>query len=274
MNKFFTADDGAKISFTDHGSGQPLLCLAGLSRNSNDFQYLHANFNAARLICMDYRGRGASDWTGAATYTLERESADVLQLLAHLNLNRVAILGTSRGGLIGMGLASVAPQFVAGLCLNDIGPVIETEGLQRIRDYVGLPPAAHDYEQAARDLKTASSGFANVPHARWMQEAKTHFPRDSNGLSLSYDPALRQAFLDSFVVPMPEGWPFFDALSSIPVALIRGANSDLLSARTADEMLRRRPDLIRADVPDRGHVPFLDEPESLDVIQRFSRAVA
>lgn len=270
----FTADDGAKIAFRDTGSGPPLLCLSGLSRNADDFQYLAPHLPDTRLICMDYRGRGASDWTGAETYTLEREATDVVQLLAHLGLSRVPILGTSRGGLIGMGLALTVPDMVAGLCFNDIGPVIDVAGLERIRDYVGKCPDLHSFEQAAAHLKAGAHGFANVDDARWLQEARTHFRQTDIGLTLTYDPALRTAFLDAFTVPMPEAWPFFDALAGKPVGLIRGAGSDLMSRDTALQMRERRPDLHWADVPDRGHVPFLDEPEALQVVRAFLMDVA
>ncbi|KAJ55960.1 hydrolase [Actibacterium mucosum KCTC 23349] len=273
MMPHFHADDGARIHFTDTGDGPVLLCLSGLSRNSDDFQYLRPHLPGIRMICMDYRGRGKSDWTGAETYTLQREGTDVVQLLAHLGLGSVPILGTSRGGLIGLGLALTVPDVVAGLCMNDIGPVIEPEGLERIRDYVGVNPGLPSFDTAAAHLEKGAYGFANVAPDRWVQEARTHFREESDGLRINYDPALRDAFLEAFVVPMPEAWPFFEALNGKPVGLIRGAGSDLMSRETALKMKGLRPDLNWADVPDRGHVPFLDEPEALQVINDFMAVV-
>lgn len=145
MTQFFTTKDGAKLAYSDEGAGLPLLCLAGLTRTMADFNYLRPHLpppqsGQLRLIRMDYRGRGASDWTGH--YTVLREAQDALELLDHLGVAQVAVLGTSRGGLIGMALAAMAKPRLLGLRLNDVGPVIERAGLERIFDYIGRNPAA------------------------------------------------------------------------------------------------------------------------------------
>lgn len=274
MMEHFTAADGARIAYRDEGKGPPLLCLAGLTRNASDFDYLAPHLPGIRMICMDYRGRGASEWTGADTYTLPQEAQDAVGLLDHLGLGAVPILGTSRGGLIGMVLAATVPDRVAGLCLNDVGPEIARPGLERIFDYVGRNPAAKTHEEAAAALARSMAGFEGVPEARWLEEARHHFVATPEGLKINYDPALREAFLAAFEGPAPDLWPLFDALAGKPVALIRGANSDLLSPETAAEMRRRRPDLIFAEVPGRAHIPFLDEPESLAALRAFLGAVA
>ncbi len=268
MIEFFTADDGTKIAYRDSGKGMPLLCLAGLTRNMHDFDYLEPHLNGVRMICMDYRGRGASEYSGPDTYTIPQEAQDAVALLDHLGLGAVPILGTSRGGLIGMALAATVPGRIKALCLNDVGPVIEREGLDRIFDYVGRNPAAKTHEEMAR-LLAYSPGFANVPHERWLQESEHHFKETADGLVIRYDPRLREPFVAAFDVDLPDGWPLFDALEGKPVALIRGANSDLLSFETAAEMQNRRPDIIFANVTDRAHVPFLDEPESLSAVRAF-----
>ena len=266
---FFTADDGARLAYSDEGAGLPVLCLAGLTRNMGDFDYLAPHLSGVRLIRMDYRGRGQSDRTGAATYTVPQEGKDALALLDHLGVDRAAILGTSRGGLIGMLLAAVAHDRLLGLCLNDVGPVIERAGLERIFDYVGRNPAARTHEALAERLPAAMPGFANVPDGRWLEDARRHYEETPEGLRIQYDPALREAFLAAFEGESPDLWPLWDATAGLPVALIRGANSDLLSEGVASEMLRRRPDAIMATVPDRAHVPWLDEPESLDAINAW-----
>ncbi len=263
----FTAADGAAIHYTDEGDGRPLLCLAGLSRNGRDFDYLAPHLPPLRLIRMDYRGRGLSDWTGAETYTILQEATDVLGLLDHLELRSTAILGTSRGGLIGMALAATAPDRIDGLCLVDVGPEVDRAGLDRIRDYVGRRPAARSHAEVAAKLEATARGFANVPRSRWLEEAHRFFVETEDGLDLTYDPALREAFLAVVEAPPQDLWPLFDAACAKPLAVIRGAGSDLLSRATADEMARRCPAMIRAEVPDRGHVPFLDEPESLAAIR-------
>jgi pimeloyl-ACP methyl ester carboxylesterase len=238
-----------------------------------DFDYLIPHLPPLRLIRMEYRGRGASQWTGAASYTVPQEGKDALELLDHLGLPKAAILGTSRGGLIGMLLAAVAHDRLLGLCLNDVGPEIHRPGLERIFDYVGRNPAAKTHADLASRLPRTMPGFANVPASRWLEEAVKHYTQTPDGLQITYDPALRDAFLAAFEGPPVDLWPLWEATAGLPVALIRGANSDLLSQACTNEMRRRRPDMIFASVPDRAHIPFLDEPEAVAALRAFVAAV-
>ncbi|PPB82291.1 pimeloyl-ACP methyl ester carboxylesterase [Albidovulum inexpectatum] len=270
---YFTASDGARLAWRDDGAGPPVLCLAGLTRSGRDFDFLVPHLvHRFRMIRPDYRGRGDSEWTGGATYTVEREARDVLELMDHLGIDRAAIIGTSRGGLIGMALAAGAHGRMAGLCLNDIGPVIERAGLERIKDYVGRNPAARSLDEIARKLPAAMPEFRNVPPERWRAFAERQYEETPQGLRIRYDPELRQSFLQAFSAPPADLWPLFDACAGLPLALIRGANSDLLSPETVAAMRARRPDMIVAEVPDRGHVPFLDEPEALAAIDAWLEA--
>jgi pimeloyl-ACP methyl ester carboxylesterase len=269
----FTAEDGARLAFRDTGEGLPLLCLAGLTRSMADFDYLVPHVPPVRLIRMDYRGRGNSDWTGPATYTVEREGRDALALLDHLGVQKTAILGTSRGGLIGMVLGAVARDRVLGLCLNDVGPEIARDGLTRIFDYVGRNPAGKTIDGFA-DRLSRTPGFDRVPMSRWLEEARKLAVETPEGLRIPYDPALREAFLAAFDGPPVDLWPLFDALAGLPLALIRGANSDLLTPDTVAKMRTRRPDMAVAVVPDRAHIPFLDEPESVALIRSFLERLA
>ena len=264
----FNASDGARLAYRDEGNGLPVLCLAGLTRSGTDFDFVAPHLDDVRLIRADYRGRGGSEWTGAATYTVPREAQDALELLDHLGIEQAAILGTSRGGLIGMGLAATAKQRLLGLCLNDIGPVIDREGLNKIKDYVGRNPAAKTLDALVAKLPAAMPGF-DLPEERWRAFAERLYTETDDGLHNRYDPELRTSFLAAFDGPDADLWPLFDAAAELPLALIRGANSDLLSAETAAEMRRRRPDMIFADVAGRGHVPFLDEPEALAAIRAW-----
>lgn len=273
MRNTFTAADGARLAYSDTGLGLPVLCLPGLTRSMADFDYLAPHLPSVRLIRMDYRGRGASAWTGAASYSVPQESRDALALLDHLGVDRAAVLGTSRGGLIGMLLAATAKSRLLGLCLNDVGPEIHRPGLERIFNYVGRNPAARTHDDLAASLPAAMAGFAQVAASRWLEEAKKHYVQTPDGLRITYDPALRDAFLAAFAGPSTDLWPLFDACADLPLALIRGANSDLLSVASTAEMRRRRPDMIFAEVPDRAHIPFLDEPESLTVIHAFLKAL-
>lgn len=273
MNQFFTAADGARLAYRDEGAGLPVLCLSGLTRNMADFDYALPALSGCRVIRMDYRGRGESQWTGAATYTVPLEAQDALALLDHLGLPGAAILGTSRGGLIGMFLGLVARPRLLGLCLNDVGPEIHRPGLERIKDYVGRNPAARTLREIAAKMPKAMAGFAKVPESRWEEEVSHFYDETPKGLRIKYDPSLREAFHTAFSGPPVDLWPLFDGLSGLPLALIRGANSDLLSPETAAEMARRRPDMIHAEVPDRGHVPFLDEPAAVAALSAWLGAM-
>ncbi|MCG3267028.1 alpha/beta fold hydrolase [Yoonia sp. I 8.24] len=264
----FTSQDGLTLHYTDQGTGLPVIALAGLTRNGADFDHIAPTW-PTRLIRPDYRGRGQSDWADPATYTIPHEAADVLTLMNHLNIDKAAILGTSRGGLIAMTLAITAKDRLLGVALNDIGPELKPGGLSVIMDYIGRNPAQKTYAQAAAARAHLWTTFENVPMDRWMAEVKAHYEETPEGLIIRYDPKLRDAVIASGAQPMPDLWPLFDAFDGLPLALIRGVNSDLLSAETADEMSRRRPDMIRADIPGRGHVPFLDEPQSLTALHAW-----
>ncbi|MFC3723038.1 alpha/beta fold hydrolase [Neoaquamicrobium sediminum] len=268
----FTASDGARLFYRDSSEGRPLVCLHGLTRNGGDFDVLRLHLPGVRLIAPDARGRGQSERTGAATYTLPRETEDVLNLLDHLGLASSAFLGTSRGGMVSMALAARAQHRILGLCLNDIGPEMEPDGRMRITTYVGFQPKERSIEERVAAMPEHSPGFSNVPEERWREEVRRHFVEARDGLRIAYDPTLREAFMTT-LDRAPNMWHGFDALAGKTVAVIRGENSDILSRRIVDMMAARRPDLIRAVVPDRGHMPFLDEPESLDALQAFLVAV-
>jgi pimeloyl-ACP methyl ester carboxylesterase len=270
MMATFTTADGAVLAYQDEGEGLPVLALAGLTRNGRDFDDVAPHLGAGvRLIRLDSRGRGASEWTGAASYTVQQEASDVLALLDHLGLAKAAVLGTSRGGLLGMVLAATAKHRLLGLCLNDVGPVLEPVGLQRIAGYVGLPPQETTLAAVAAALPVNKPGFQGVSAERWQREAQRSYVQKDGHLALTYDPALRDALLSAMQAPPVDLWPFFDACADLPLALIRGANSDLLLPHTAQEMIKRRPDMHFATVPGRAHVPFLDEPESLACIRAW-----
>lgn len=270
----FTTADGVHLHYSDDGAGTPILCLAGLTRNSADFDHVAPQLAGHRMIRLDSRGRGQSDWADPETYTIPQESADALALLDHLGIGRAAILGTSRGGLIAMTLAVTAKDRLLGVCLNDIGPVIEAKGLETIEIYIGRTPPQKTHEEAARSRATLWQSFRGVPHARWLAEVRAQYEVTPEGLVLRYDPALGDAYragASSRVIP--DLWPLFDAFEGLPLALIRADGSDILSRETADEMARRRPDMIRAEVAGRGHVPFLDEPEARAAIARWLEAL-
>ena len=265
----FTTSDGLSLHYTDTGDGLPLLCLAGLTRDGRDFEFVAPHLADLRVITLDYRGRGQSDWGDPSTYQIPVEGRDAVELLDHLGIDKAAVLGTSRGGLIAMLLAATVKNRLLGMALNDIGPEIAPEGLEVIKDYLGRPPVLKTHAEMAAARARVLTGFANVPPERWLREAQILFNETEDGLELTYDPRLREAVLEGGAQPAPDLWPLFDALSGLPLACLRGANSDLLSPATFAEMKRRRPDMVAVEVPDRGHIPFLDEPQSLSALKRW-----
>lgn len=268
----FTTSDGLSLHFTDEGAGVPVLCLSGLTRNGTDFDYALPALKGARVIRPDYRGRGRSEWASDfSTYNVPRETQDVLELMDHLGLKQAAILGTSRGGLIALTMGVLARDRMLGVCFVDIGPVIENGGLEVIMGFLGRNPVWKTHDEAADVFGSRMMGFDNVPASRWREEVEKHFVQTDTGLAINYDPKLRDATLAAFdpQAAPPDLWPLYDALAGLPLAAIRGANSDLFSAGTLAGMQKRRPDLIAATVPDRGHVPFLDEADAVSALKNW-----
>lgn len=272
----FQTSDRLSLYFEDQGAGLPVLCLSGLTRNARDFDFMAPHLQGIRLIRLDYRGRGQSDWApDPLSYTVPQEARDVLELLDHLGLERVAVIGTSRGGLIAMVLAAMAKERLLGVALNDIGPELDPGGLDVIMGYLGRHPDAATLDDLAVMRKTAMEGnFPGVPLARWRQEV-THTHRETpDGVRINYDPGLRDAVMAAGATGAPDLWPLFDAIAPLPAAVIHGANSDLLTDATVAQMAARMPGLIVAHVPDRAHIPFLDEPEALDALRQWLEQLA
>lgn len=272
--KKFQAEDGAWLTYREDGTGIPLLGLAGLTRDSRDFDYLARHLpHDIRFLRLDSRGRGGSDWTGAESYNVGQEARDALALLDHLGIDCAAIIGSSRGGLLGMAIAATQKHRLLGLCLNDVGPALERSGLERIGRYIGVAPTVPTLQDVADRMGAAMPGFENVPAMRWEEEVVRHYVQLGTSVGFPYDPALRQSFDTAMAAPAVDAWPLFDACANLPLALIRGANSDVLSRETAEAMRARRPDMVFAEVQDRGHIPFLDEPEALDCVTRWLAGV-
>ena len=266
----YTTSDGLSLYFEDDGQGPPVLCLAGLTRNSRDFSFLRPHLQGHRIIAMDYRGRGKSDYAEDFTsYNIVREGTDAIELLDHLRIDKATVIGTSRGGLSTMALSRVHPERLKGAVLNDIGPDVAAEGIARIFEYVGKTPPFGDLEEAAQAVADGhKDAFPDVPFARWREQ--TEFMWDNapgGGIAIRYDARLRDALTgQAGAGGAADLWQLFDGLKDMPLAAIRGANSDLLSPETFVKMQDRHPSMIATTVRNRGHVPFLDEPEALAAI--------
>lgn len=267
----FTTSDGLSLFYSESGTakGTPLICLPGLTRDSQDFRYFTPHAQGYRLITLDARGRGQSDHDpDFANYNVPREAQDVLELMDHLNLPQAAFLGTSRGGMVAMVLAATAKARLLAVILNDVGPEIPKGGIDRIMQYVGRRPAAKTHAQAAETLAhLMGPDFPDVPAQRWREEVETFYIASPDGLQLRYDPRIRDALLaQAEAGPTPDLWPLFMALAGLPCGVIRGENSDVLSHKTYRDMQNRLPELQAMELSNRGHVPFLDEPEALSLI--------
>ena len=273
MTSYYQSDDGLRLAYEIKGNkdGLPVLCLAGVSRNSSDFDYLAQSTNEFALICPDYRGRGLSEWDeNHANYTALVEARDILKLLDILAIDSIPVIGTSRGGFVAVFMANLAPKKVAGIIFNDVGPVVENASLLRILEYIGRNPSAKTFSEAAENLEKYSVGFTDVPQNRWLDEAHKHYIKTSDGLKINYDPKLFIGIKELLEAKNEvDFWPIFNVLQTMPFGLIRGSNSDLLSPATANKMQKSFPHGIFTEVPGRGHPPFLDEKEGLDLIYTF-----
>ncbi|MEC7793857.1 MAG: alpha/beta hydrolase [Pseudomonadota bacterium] len=269
----FDAPDGTRLYYEDAGDGIPVLCLSGLTRNARDFDYVAPHLDGVRLIRMDYRGRGLSEHADPATYAVPVEAKDAVALLDHLGVDKAAVLGTSRGGLIALILGAIARDRLLGVAFNDVGPVVDPAGLADIMTYLGVVPQVASLEALAQD-KLADPDFPGVDKTRWRSFLSHNVVEGPEGLRLNYDLKLRDAVAAVFDQPAPDLWPVYDLLADLPCAVIRGANSNLLSEATVQEMARRHPGLITATVPDRGHIPFLDEPQALDALRLWLEQIA
>lgn len=278
---FFRSQDGLKLHArlwgTPHSAGLPVLCLPGLARTAADFDELSAHLAGHRqrprhVIAVDYRGRGHSDHDrDPANYDVRVEAQDVLDLLAALGVHEAIFVGTSRGGLITMAIGALRPALIRGAVLNDIGPVIEGKGLARIKAYVGKLPKPASWAEAVAILKrVASQQFTRLTDAEWEGFARRTFRETDKGLVPWYDPALMKS-LESLDIekPLPDLWPLFSGLSGVPMLIIRGENSDLLSEQTVAEMVRRHPAAEALLVVGEGHAPLLSDRPTLDRITRF-----
>ena len=269
---YWNSRDGLRLHYRDYpgpGDALPVLCLHGLTRNARDFEELAPQLaRDRRVIVPDFRGRGLSDYDPLpARYAPPTYAADILQLLELLEIESATFIGTSLGGLVTMAVAAFAPQRIAGTVLNDVGPELEREGLERIRGYVGRPAFFRDWEEAAGNIAERNQAIhPRYRGADWMKMTRRLCREEAGGVIFDYDLAIAQNVLATAGQPKADAWPYFLALTASPMLVLRGELSDLLSAETGARMVQSHPDATLVTVPAVGHAPDLSESEALQAV--------
>ncbi len=277
---YWWSNDGLRLHYRDYAgdaSRPPILCIPGLTRNARDFEGVASRLAGDwRVICVELRGRGDSAYAkDPLTYVPLTYLQDLEGLIAELKLERFILFGTSLGGLMTMLLAASGAGRIAGALLNDIGPVLESRGLEHIRSYVGRPQNWPTWLHAARAICEAQKQrYPDWEIDQWLVYAKRLCKLSQNG-RVQFDYDMRIA--EPFKLPGGEAgidlWPAFRALKDIPSLVVHGAISDLLSAESVAKMTAELPTMAVATVPNVGHAPTLDEPEAIAAIDALLKKV-
>lgn len=274
-DRFWTSSDGLTLHYRnypgpDDSTKLPVLCMHGLTRNARDFAPLAEALSATRrVIVTEMRGRGMSDYApDSETYSPATYVEDVEKLLAEQEVARFAVVGTSMGGLMTMLMAHRAPGRMSAVVMNDIGPVVEAEGLARISGYVGHGRSYPTWVHAARGLAEAhGSAFPDYELDDWLDFARRTMVVSQNGrIVFDYDMAIAEPFAKPGNAAPANLWLAFEALAGVPMLLVRGELTDLLSLDTVKQMAARNPAMRTLTVPRVGHAPTLDEPEVREAI--------
>ncbi len=276
---YFNSTDGLRLYYRDFGAdrpGTPIVCLPGLTRNSRDFEDLANDLSdRRRVITPDFRGRGYSEhdpvWQNyhPATYV-----QDTWTLLDTLGIEQVIVVGTSLGALCAMAMSAQHPERIAGVVMNDIGPEINPAGIRRVQEYAGRVPPVRSWEEAADQARQLyGEWLPGLTDADWQKMAWRGYRENAEGIpELDIDKNIGEA-VRKIGPQKGDPWALFDSLKDTPVLLLWGVMSDILTKDIVDRMKARKPDLEVVAVPDRGHVPLLDEPECLAAVDNFLQRV-
>jgi pimeloyl-ACP methyl ester carboxylesterase len=274
VDRFWESRDGLKLHYRDYAGPDdrpPLLCLHGLTRNARDFEPLAAELAGEwRMIVPDLRGRGQSDYAKESElYVPATYVEDIEELLVEAEIGSFVAIGTSLGGLLTMMLAQRAPERIVGAVLNDIGPAIEDDGLERIRGYVGQGRSFPTWMHAARAMREINAqAFPDYEIDHWLGVAKRCMVVGQNGrISFDYDMGIAEPFNRPGGDAEVDLWPAFKALEGRPVTILRGEFSDVLSDATVQLMTQRLGTAKVVPVPRVGHAPALDEAAAIDAIR-------
>ena len=258
----------------DPANARVLVCVHGLSRQGRDFDTIaRALSDRYRVVCPDVVGRGQSDWLADPMgYQIPAYVADMVTLLARLDAQELHWVGTSMGGLIGMGLASLPQSPVKRLVLNDVGPTIQADAIARIGTYLGLPMRWASLDEAADYMLSISKGFGTHTREQWLALTGPMLKPDGTGLKPHYDPAIAVPFKaitpEVAAIGQAALWRSYDAIAC-PTLLLRGADSDLLTRETAQDMTRRGPKARLHEFAGVGHAPMLVVAEQVAVVKEF-----
>lgn len=274
-DRTWTTKDGLSLYYRDYPGpdgydGPPVLCMHGLTRNSRDFAELAEHLSGERrVIVPEMRGRGQSAYApDSASYNPAQYVADIEALLADQGIERFIAIGTSMGGLMTMLLAHAKPGRIVAVVMNDIGPEVNPDGIERIKSYVGQGRSYPTWVHAARSLcEVHGPAFPDYDLEDWLDMAKRVLVVSQNGrISYDYDMAIAEPFNEPGGAAPADLWTAFDALRGVPMLLVRGELSDLITAETVREMKARNPAMTSITVPRVGHAPMLNEPEARDAI--------
>ena len=280
QDRYWNSKDGLRLHYRDYAGPAerpPILCLPGLTRNARDFEPVADRLAGEwRVIAVDFRGRGQSEYDpNPANYEPHTYAADVLKLLDQLGIADAVFFGTSLGGIITMLMSTTDSERIAGAVINDIGPVVEDEGVDRLRIYVGKAAALGSWEEAAQSAALRNGiAFPDYTPEQWEQFARRLYSERPDGsIQADYDMRIADAFASNKGTPDYNPWPLIDGLVDKPVLIVRGETSDLFSVETAERMLKTLPKAELVSLPGIGHAPALDEPGAVAGIDRLLNRV-
>lgn len=276
---YYTSTDGLNLYYREYGLAEeacPILCLSGLTRNSGDFHEFAERYCGMRKVyALDYRGRGKSDYDpNYSNYNPQVYLGDIYRFLEHKEIARALFVGTSLGGLLTMAMAGLAKHVIAGAILNDVGPEVNAAGGSRILEYVGKDICFPTLEAATEHHRQSYLGaYPDIDAATWRRIAANTYAFDetAGNYRLNYDLAIGKALAEQYGsggAPI-DLWPFFKALQDVPLLVIRGALSDVLSAEVFTRMQAEVPTMQAVVLDNRGHIPLLDEPPLLEKMDPF-----
>jgi pimeloyl-ACP methyl ester carboxylesterase len=278
-SRYWTSADGIKLHYRDYSGPldrPPILCIPGLTRNARDFEPVAERYAGQwRVLCVDLRGRGGSGFDpDPANYAPAVYVADILKFLDQLGIADAVFIGTSLGGLCTMLLAATDGERIAGALLNDIGPVIDQHGIDRIGSYVGQDARFSSWDEAAAELRARHGAtFPKWGVGEWDRYVRRIAREEKGEIRFDYDMRIADNFVRAAGKPQIDAWPFYRALEGRPVTILRGELSDLLSDATAQAMVEELSDARLVTVPDVGHTPNLEEPESHRAIDELLERV-